>query len=713
MKRNRIIPFFLFLFLVFGPVLSFCQDYPDIQVLVDSLKYEDAIDKIDILLKKDKKNPQLYFEKGNINYLISKREKSNYLQMKFRKRSEKAFKKALRYGKNDVDMQLRYGLVQKEREFFLEAEHAFKKVIKLDPGNPEAYRHLIDIYRTLKRARAIKNLKNDIEKIQKKSGSVLTNYALYFVYAFTDEWEKAKDILLETRKMDPSAALTCYYLSDVWFNLKNLKKFTENYYLFLTLVKKDREINYVCDDVKDIMSEEEYKRLKSLPKQKRGGYVLNFWKLKDVNPITSENERLAEHKMRLDFARTFYGRGKRGYDDRGRWYVKFGPPDEKYVDAAGRGAVFGMMRIIPPNESWVYRSVDNELTVDFMGNNFFLREVAIFPAEIRQIMYEKREHLGGDYYSLANHLGSQMGLLNNVISKRVRAKKRAEKLVDRFRPVVPYKPGLPFAIDVCRFKEGNKTRIEVYYGLFYNYLNIKPDPDDNMYKYDFMMTIAARDGNVVEVYRNKRSHQSKFLSKYETENSILLDQETFILDNGTASVYMEIVENIQKTGNILKVDVEKPDFNNSNLAISDIQFSSDITDKIGEGRFVKSGLKIMPFPFNIISGDKNVYTYFEIYNLSMNENNETDYEISYSLKKNDGSIVKKVVKSIAGFLVQNKEWSVSSSYNRRGTKRDNPEYLLFDFSTIDKGEYSLIVTVLDRISGTKASSVKQFKAADK
>jgi len=61
---------------------------------------------------------------------------------------------------------------------------------------------------------------------------------------------------------------------------------------------------------------------------------------------------------------------KPGYDDRGKVYVKYGPPDSKFAAPVGSSLTVYATQITDvlqtrPNESWAYTSVDRNLSFDF------------------------------------------------------------------------------------------------------------------------------------------------------------------------------------------------------------------------------------------------------------------------------------------------------------------------------------------------------------
>jgi GWxTD domain-containing protein len=94
----------------------------------------------------------------------------------------------------------------------------------------------------------------------------------------------------------------------------------------------------------------------------RADMVRRFWRVRDRLELRNDGERLGEHLRRLASARKEFlvaagaGTGSDRLDDRGRVYVKHGPPDER----AGL-SIPG----VEPNETWRYRRDGGDVLLHF------------------------------------------------------------------------------------------------------------------------------------------------------------------------------------------------------------------------------------------------------------------------------------------------------------------------------------------------------------
>jgi GWxTD domain-containing protein len=85
-----------------------------------------------------------------------------------------------------------------------------------------------------------------------------------------------------------------------------------------------------AEDMTYIFTEKEMKGFKSLSVGEQEKYLVDFWARLDPTPETRDNEAMIEHYRRVAYADKHFGTaGTRGaLTDRGRIYIKYGPPDD-------------------------------------------------------------------------------------------------------------------------------------------------------------------------------------------------------------------------------------------------------------------------------------------------------------------------------------------------------------------------------------------------
>jgi len=90
------------------------------------------------------------------------------------------------------------------------------------------------------------------------------------------------------------------------------------------------------EDISPVAPDAEVASLRRLPADERAGEIERFWKERDPDPATPENEARVEYWSRVTQAYfLFYDEKRAGWDERGVAYVRYGPPAEMKLDPAG------------------------------------------------------------------------------------------------------------------------------------------------------------------------------------------------------------------------------------------------------------------------------------------------------------------------------------------------------------------------------------------
>jgi GWxTD domain-containing protein len=114
--------------------------------------------------------------------------------------------------------------------------------------------------------------------------------------------------------------LACWFLGASACRLYNLeKKLAPEYQEFLSKVRY-------------IVTKEERKIFLELPDPEKKEFIREFWKRRDPDPFTEENEFKEEYFRRIDDAnKLFHGHRPGWLQDRGRIYILFGAPSERHT----------------------------------------------------------------------------------------------------------------------------------------------------------------------------------------------------------------------------------------------------------------------------------------------------------------------------------------------------------------------------------------------
>lgn len=118
---------------------------------------------------------------------------------------------------------------------------------------------------------------------------------------------------------------------------------------------------WLDEDVVYIITPEEKRAFLMLKtNEERETFIEEFWRRRDLNLATSENEFRAEHYSRIAYANQNFGfQDTPGWHtDRGRTYITLGKPDEVRKSAAG--------------EVWIYNVVPgrgNNVRIEFVDRD--------------------------------------------------------------------------------------------------------------------------------------------------------------------------------------------------------------------------------------------------------------------------------------------------------------------------------------------------------
>ncbi len=90
----------------------------------------------------------------------------------------------------------------------------------------------------------------------------------------------------------------------------------------------DQDYQDRVDRLLYVATQDKIRELKQVPRAERESAWQAFWRDKDPTPTTSGNEREDTYFERIAYADQHFGGADRGYrSDRGRVYVRYGPPD--------------------------------------------------------------------------------------------------------------------------------------------------------------------------------------------------------------------------------------------------------------------------------------------------------------------------------------------------------------------------------------------------
>lgn len=346
-----------------------------------------------------------------------------------------------------------------------------------------------------------------------------------------------------------------------------------------------------------------------------GRAIVDLWMSRDPTPATPANEVLAEAYRRLDrVRRDFAAVRPPGYDDRGRSWLRLGPPDRRLT--------WGGLDLHPA-ESWLYeRLAGRRVTLHFVRRGI---EYARAASALEAIPASRRRELVDAAMEVCR---PRVGFLGDREALRNEASMAFLELSD-FDPVYLamafcLESGSPItggevATENLRLAEG-ATVAESTFAIEHAREGEPADFaaravafEDGRGGYDLWVVLGYPVGQLVEaggatvtVRRAPALHDADWAIVERREGAVRVDASRL----GPTDVLVDGLE-IRRIGAYrFPVTIDRPD--PGRLRLSDVV----LVDRIlpGEtGRFTRGGLRLVPSPTGVFRRSGPVGLYFEIY----------------------------------------------------------------------------------------------------
>ncbi|HDP97612.1 MAG TPA: GWxTD domain-containing protein [bacterium] len=595
------------------------------------------------------------------------------------------------------------------------AIHHFKKALEVRADNLVARYYLAQAYMRKTDPSNLKNAEQQIAFIQK----IAPNYRdiVYLqgrIYQGLKQHDKALKYFQSIPENAADYARARIRMSEVYFETGNHQLATSCYYQGMETLTDHEMIDYLYDEQKVLLAAQERNEFESSPYTEKRHLFLKFWNRRDPDPSNVKNERLMEHFRRVNFARQhFHFTAPPYYDDRGRIYIKFGAPDARYQSPIGNLPV-------KENESWTYESIADGLVFDFVADGGYFREVedltqaalAGYGFENKLILsaqlYQDRSHLSKTYSRLS--AGFSRDQLNNFRATRIEALSKAP--IEIFIPEDEDKLRFPFIVKWAQFKApDNHTRVEFYTSFPGFALSINPLNPAAPRNIDFFVQID--DTNFNSILTDKKRYAYHILQPEKLANQQYIFQNDYLISPAVYSAAFVLSDIETENKGSQRHDLVIKDFSGDSLMLSSLQLAANIKSKQPGSNlaFEKNELIITPYTFNRVSKKRPIYLYFETYNLALDQDNHTRFELSYSAEtiRPEENFWQKTVGRLFG---ANRKTVISTTMNRVGDSKNTFEHIAFDLTALPIGEAELTVAIKDLITGSRVQSTIEMLLID-
>ncbi len=430
--------------------------------------------------------------------------------------------------------------------------------------------------------------------------------------------------------------------------------------------------------------------------EERGAFIVNFWKKRDPNPATPENEFKLEYYKRIALSNKFFGTsGLEGWrSDRGKIFILLGPPQDIQRDSYPSGSSFTSSQ--GPTETWNYWDLPNprlpynlELVfVDKFGTGNFVFDNSIKLGTERNSSFD------------ISTLTFQFDLLEYLAEAQKNPYENLGKVKEIITTKVTYDL-IPLKMELFYLRgSGNKAYIPLIIGLPSSLLTPKNIENQTYISLNLLLNVSNNLGQMIYAKSkdlNKRFPLADVPSLKEKSFQILT---SLYLEPAIYHIHLLLLDNFSGKIGTFDQEISVPDFYRSELASSDVILSSNRKEDQAlntESKDLHSAEeKIFSDASHVFRPGEEMGVFFEVYNLSSNKKAEMNhFRVEYVLVKNGEDVT-----------------SIPVPETKPSNQRNVRIQTSFRLKNIKPGEYRLRIKITDLISGKWITKETAFVIAD-
>ena len=487
--------------------------------------------------------------------------------------------------------------------------------------------------------------------------------------------------------------------------------------------------DWIDKDVAYIITPQErdaFKKLKT--NEEREQFIEMFWRRRDPDPDTDENEYREEYYERIAYANEHFSSGIPGWkSDRGRIYIMFGKADEIETHPTGGGYERpsyhgGGSTTTYPFEIWFYRylpGIGSGIEIEFVdptGSGEY--RIARSPDEKDAML-----NIPGAGLTLAEQLGlsdkSQriMGMGSNfnyqraqdspferirLISQLYQAPpvkfKELEGALGRTGGGIVEENPLNFDVRVDFFRQSDDRVMTA--------ITVQTDNKDLVFedsgglqraRLNIFGRIISVSGRRVGIFEDPVETTATPAELSEAKERKSAYQKAVPLAPGTYKVEVVVRDIVSGATGVQKIGFTVPKYDPKQLGTSTLVLASkleNITNPAVETTMFRIGqTKVVPNLSAVYKQGQPIGLYMQVYNVGTDQTTlRPSVDVQYVLMK-DGKEVGK----------QSEDWQGLADYGQRLTLAR-----LLDSRKLGVGEYSIEVRIRDRVSGQSVMQTGKF-----
>ena len=490
---------------------------------------------------------------------------------------------------------------------------------------------------------------------------------------------------------------------------------------------KDAYKKFVNNDVLYIITDDEKKAWKALATdEERENFIENFWRRRDPDPDTEENEYRDQYFERIAYANEHFTSGIPGWKtDRGRIYITWGKPDS--IESHPSGGSYerqsyegGGSTSTYPFEMWFYRHIDNVgegIEIEFVdptgsGEYRMARDAdekdalkyvpgAGLTASEQLGLTTKADRImgfgnGGNYQRNQDSPFERMAILNGLQRPPQVKFSDLQEMAGGNSGVIDSNP-LGFDVRIDFFRQSD-DRIITAFTVQTNNKELQFEDVGGLQQASMNIfgRITAVSGKRSGIFEDSVSTAATAQELGEARDRKSVYQKAIALTPGTYKV--DVVVRDVKSGKkgIQNLGFTVPKFDEKKLATSSLVLATKLraTNERDVGQqFVIGGTKVIPNLTGVFKQGNEVGIYMQVYNAGIDQTTlRPAVDVDYVLFKDGKEVFR-----------QKEDWAgLSDSGQRLTLARLLPTTLL------PLGEYELKVQVKDRVGGQLIENKGKF-----
>lgn len=496
-------------------------------------------------------------------------------------------------------------------------------------------------------------------------------------------------------------------------------------------VKKVYE-DWLKKDVSYLITPEERRAFKALKTdEERENFIENFWRRRDPNPDTEENEFREEYYERIAYANEHFASGIPGWmTDRGRIYITWGKPDS--IESHPSGGAYdrpsyegGGSTTTYPFEVWFYRHLDgvgDGIEIEFVdptGTGEY--RIARSPYEKDALLMvpgaglttaeslglgNKADRITGQYQSNSTYMREQdspfrrMEIIANLQRPPQVKYTDLQNLVGSESAVIDNNP-LDFQLRVDYFRQSDSSVMTTFTVQAENkdlvFESVGGLPTARMNIFGRIMAVSGKRSGIFEDSVATTSTSDELAEAREKKS---VYQKAIALTPGTYKVDVVVRDVVSGNKGIRSFGFTLPKYDDKKLDTSSLIVATKLrtTNERDIGSmFVIGTAKVIPNLSGVFRKGQEVGIYMQVYNAGIDQTTlrpavDVEYVISKGAKE---------------LLRQPENWEGLSDSGQRLTLAR-----LLSTENLATGDYEIKIRIKDRVTGQTMERSEKFSIVE-